>query len=67
MTSLAFWHMRKACQEILEEVEDLFEVGFVEFKSAVECSPVVFVKVEMKAIEVWNAAIHTAQSFGPEV
>jgi hypothetical protein len=45
----------------------LFEVGFVEFKSAVECSPVVFVKVEMKAIEVWNAAIHTAQSFGPEV
>jgi hypothetical protein len=56
---LAFWHLRKACQEILEEVEDLFEVGFVKFKSAVKCNPVVFVKFEMKAIEVWNAAIHT--------
>ena len=52
-------HMRKAHQKILEEFENLFEVGFVKFKSAVECSPVVFVKVEMKAIEVWNAAIHT--------
>ncbi len=50
--------MRKTCQEILEEVEDLFEVGFVKFKGAVECSPVVFVKVEMKAIKAWNAVIH---------
>jgi len=37
----------------------LFEVGFVKFKSAVKCNPVVFVKIEMKAIEVWDAAIHT--------
>jgi hypothetical protein len=51
--------MREACQKILEEVEDLFEIGFVKFKSAVECSLVVFVKVEIKAIKVWNAAIHT--------
>ncbi len=58
MTSLAFRHMRKAGQEILEEFEDLFEVGFVKFKGAVEGSPVVLVKVEIEAIEVWNAAIH---------
>jgi hypothetical protein len=59
LTSLAFWHVRKACQEILEELEDLSEVGFVKFKGAVKCNLVVFVKVEIKAIEVWNAAIHT--------
>jgi hypothetical protein len=59
LTSLAFGHMRKTCQEILEKVEDLFEVGFVKFKGAVECSPVVFVEVEIKTIKVWNAAIHT--------
>ncbi len=51
--------MRKAGQEVFEEFEDLLEVGLVEFKGAVECSPVVLIKVEMKAIEVWNAAIHT--------
>jgi len=28
--------MRKAGQEILEEFEDLFEVGFVKFEGAVE-------------------------------
>jgi hypothetical protein len=59
LTLLAFWHMRKAGQEVLEEFEDLPEVGFVEFKSAVESSPIVLVKVEIEAIEVWNAAIHT--------
>jgi len=33
--------MRKAGQEILEEFEDLFEVGFVKFEGAVEGRPVV--------------------------
>ena len=59
MTALAFRHMWKACQEIPEEFEDLIEVGFVKFESAVESFSVVFVEVEVELIEVWNAAIHT--------
>ena len=59
MTALAFRHMRKAGQEILEKFEDLLEVGFVKFEGAVESFPVVFVNFEVEPIEVWNAAIHT--------
>ena len=51
--------MRKACQEIPDEFENLFEVGFVKFEGAVESFSVVFVEVKVKSIEVWNAAIHT--------
>ena len=50
--------MRKAGQEILEEFEDLFEVGFVKFEGAVESKSVVFIEVKVEAIKVWNAAIH---------
>jgi hypothetical protein len=55
---LTFLHMRKACQKIVEEFENLFKVGFVNFESAVQSGPVPLIKVEIKAIEVWNAAIH---------
>jgi hypothetical protein len=51
--------MRKACQEIPEEFENLFEVGFVKFEGAVESFSVVFIEVKVESIEVWNAAIHT--------
>ncbi len=51
--------MRKAGQEILEEFENLFEVGFVKFESAVESFSVVFIEVKVEAIKVWNAAIHS--------
>ncbi len=58
MTALAFRHMRKTCQEILEKIEDLLEVRFVKFEGAVESFSVVFVEVKVESIEVWNAAIH---------
>ena len=54
LAALTFLHMRKACQKIIEEFENLFKVGFVNFESAVP-----LVKVEIETIEVWNAAIHT--------
>jgi len=59
LASHTFWHMRKVGQEVFEEIENLPKVGFVEFESAVKSSSVVLVKVEIEAIEVWNAAIHT--------
>jgi hypothetical protein len=55
--------MRKACQKIVEEFENLFKVGFVNFESAVQSGPVPLIKVEIKAMEVWNAAIHTLDHF----
>jgi hypothetical protein len=51
--------MWKTCQKVLEKVEDLLEVRFVKFKSAVKCVPVVFAEFEVEFFEVWNAAIHT--------
>jgi len=51
--------MRKARQKIVEEFEDLFKVGFVNFESAVQSGPIPLIKVEIETIEVWNAAIHT--------
>jgi hypothetical protein len=51
--------MRKACQEIPEEFENLFEVRFVQLEGAVESFSVVFIEVKVELIEVWNAAIHT--------
>ena len=50
--------MWKAGQKVLEEVEDLLEVRFVKFKSAIESVPVVFAEFEVEFFEVWNAAIH---------
>ncbi len=55
--------MRKACQKISEEFEDLPKVGFVKFKGTVQSSPVVLVKVEIEAIKVWNTAIHMLDHF----
>ena len=49
----------KACQEIFEKFEDLLEVRFVKFEGAVESFSVVFVKVKVESVKVWNAAIHT--------
>jgi hypothetical protein len=49
----------KAGQKILEEFEDLVDVRLVQFKGAVECSPIVLVQVEFEAIKVRNAAIHS--------
>jgi hypothetical protein len=49
----------KAGQKILEEFENLVDVRLVQFKSGVECSPIVLVQVEFEAIQVWNAAIHS--------
>jgi len=51
--------MRKACQKIVEEFEDLFKVRFVDFEGAVQSGRVSLIQVEIKTIEVWNAAIHT--------
>ena len=51
--------MWKACQKVLEEVEDLLEVRFVKFKSAIERVPVVFAEFEVEFFEVRNAVIHT--------
>ncbi len=59
LAALTFLHMRKTCQEIVEEFENLFKVGFVNFESADQSGPVPLIKVEVKLIEVWNAAIHT--------
>jgi hypothetical protein len=58
LAGLTFLHMRKACQKIVEEFENLFKVRFVNFKSTVQSGPVPLIKVNIKAIEVWNAAIH---------
>ncbi len=51
--------MWKTGQEILEEFEYLIDVRLVQFKRAVESSPIVLVQVEIKGIKVWNAAIHS--------
>jgi hypothetical protein len=51
--------MWKTCQKVLEKVEDLLEVRFVKFKSAIESVPVVFAEFEVEFFEVWNAVIHT--------
>ena len=51
--------MWETCQKVLEKVEDLLEVRFVEFKSAIESVPVVFADFEVEFFEVWNAVIHT--------
>jgi len=56
---LPFWYVRKACQEVLKEVEDLSDVVFVLFECAVKHCPVVLVQFEIETVEVWNAAIHT--------
>ncbi len=56
---MAFRHMWKTCQKILEKVEDLLEVRFVKFKRAIESVPVVFAEFEVEFFEVWNAVIHT--------
>jgi hypothetical protein len=63
LSSLMFWNVRKACQKILEDFEDLTDVRFVEFESALQCSPVLLIKVKVETIEVWNAAIHTLDHF----
>ncbi len=47
--------MWETCQKVLEKVEDLLEVRFVEFKSAIESVP----DFEVEFFEVWNAVIHT--------
>jgi len=41
----------------------LIDVRFLEFKSAVQGRPVVLVKVEIKAINAWNTAIHALDHF----
>ena len=51
--------MWETCQKVLEKVEDLLEVRFVELKSAIESVPVVFAEFEVEFFEVWNAVIHT--------
>ena len=51
--------MWETCQKVLEKVEDLLEVRFVKFKSAIESVPVVFAELEVEFFEVWNAVIHT--------
>jgi hypothetical protein len=56
---LSFWHVWKAGQKILEKFENLVDVRLAQFKSAVECSPIVLVQVEFEMIQVWNAAIHS--------
>jgi hypothetical protein len=63
LASLTFLHMREACQKIIEEFENLFKVRFVNFESAVQSGPVPLIKVEIKTIEVWNAAVHTLNHF----
>ncbi len=63
LAPLTFWHMRKACQKIVEEFENLFKVRFVNLESAVQSSPVPLVNVEIETIEVWNAAIHMLDHF----
>jgi hypothetical protein len=63
LTALTFLHVRKACQKIVEEFEDLFKVRFVNFESAVQSGPVPLIKVEIKAIEVRNATIYTLDHF----
>ena len=56
---MSFRHMWETCQKVLEKVEDLLEVRFVKFKSAIECISVVFAEFEVEFFEVWNAVIHT--------
>ncbi len=50
LSSLSFWIVRKTCQKILKESEYLTDVRFVEFEGAVQCSPVVLIKVEVEPI-----------------
>ncbi len=59
MLSLPFWYVRKACQKILKEFENLSDVRFVQLERAVKRCPVVLVQFEIETVEVWNAAIHT--------
>ncbi len=59
LTALTFLYVRKACQKIIEKFENLFKVRFVNFEGAVQSGPVSLIQVEIKTIEVWNAAIHT--------
>jgi hypothetical protein len=58
-----FRNVRKAGKKILEEFENLADVGFVKFKGAVQSCPVVLVKMYIEAIKVWNAAIHMLNHF----
>jgi hypothetical protein len=53
--------MRKACQEVLKEFENLSDVGFVQFERAVKRCLVVLVQFEIEMVEVWIAAIHTLE------
>jgi hypothetical protein len=50
--------MRKACKKVIEESENMSDIGFVKFKGVVESKPVVLVKVEIEAIKIRNAAIY---------
>jgi hypothetical protein len=53
--SLTFQNVWKAGKQIVKQFENLVDVRFIEFKSAVKHSLVVFVQFEIKAVEVWNA------------
>jgi hypothetical protein len=55
--------MWKTGQKIFKKSEYLPDVRFVLFEGAVECSPVVLIKIEVETIEVWNAAIHMLDHF----
>ncbi len=58
LASLAFRNVREAGKKILEESENLTDVRFIEFESAVQSSLVILVKEKVEAIEVQNVAIH---------
>jgi hypothetical protein len=55
--------MGKACKKVMKKFEDLTDIQFAQFKSAVQCHPVVLVKFEVKMIQVWNAPVHTLDHF----
>jgi len=60
---LTFWNMRKACKKIVEKLENLSDVRFVQFKCSVQCRLVVLIKFEVKTVEVWNTAFHMLDHF----
>ncbi len=55
--------MWKADKKILEEFENLNDVGLVEFERAVEGDTVVFIQFEIETIEVRDAVVHTVDHF----
>jgi hypothetical protein len=63
LLSLTFRSMWKAGKKVLEEFENLIDVGLEEYESAVKSDKVVFIQFEVEMIEVKDAVVHMVNHF----